>query len=69
MSKDLEEKTRTERARENQSPLGIKREPLLIPVCDECGGYLKHGFRIHTVQCSNCGKVWEDECIMQDFRS
>lgn len=33
----------------------------MVPVCDECGGQLKHGFRIGTVECTNCGKIWEDE--------
>ena len=40
----------------------------MVPVCDECGGQLKHGFRIRTVECANCGKIWEDEPVMQDFR-
>ena len=62
MSKDTKEKTRTE------GSLGSRTEPILIPVCDECGGQLKHGFRLHTIQCSNCGKIWEDESVMQDFR-
>ena len=63
MSENTEKQTN-----ETTGRLGIRREPLMVPVCDECGGQLKHGFRIRTVECANCGKIWEDEPVMQDFR-
>lgn len=30
------------------------------PICPVCGqGYLKHGFRINTIECNECGETFE----------